>query len=102
MIKCEVTLEFTLGKNDKYKFEYLRNIVRKGKEERGKLFVGDIFECNKDIAEYLTGKNDKKLSVVKVLEIIPEKEKKETNETKKEEVKPEVKRTTRRKTTRRK
>lgn len=98
MIKCEVTVEFTLER-----FDELKNIVRKGKEEKGKLFVGDTFECNKDIAEYLTGKNDKKLSVVKVLEILPEKEKKESNkETKKEEVKPEVKRTTRRKTTRRK
>ena len=67
MIKVEVKEEFTLRK-----FDELKNIVRKSKEEKGRLFVGDIFECDKDMAEYLTGNNPLNKTVVKVIEVIPE------------------------------
>ena len=67
MIKVEVKEEFTLKK-----FNELKNIVRKSKEEKGRLFVGDIFECDKDMAEYLTGNNPLNKTVVKVIEVIPE------------------------------
>ena len=67
MVKVEVIQEFTLEK-----FNEIKNIVRKGQDEKGKLFVGDKFECTKDIAEYLTGKNAKNVTVVKVIEVIPD------------------------------
>ena len=68
MVKCEVIREFTLGR-----FGELKNIQRKAVEENGRLFVGDIFECEKELADYLTGNNIAKEIVVKVLEIKPEK-----------------------------
>ena len=68
MIKCEVIEQFTLGKYDE-----LKNIIRKDKDEKGRLFVGDIFECDIEMARYLLGNNDSQKCVVKVIEIIPEK-----------------------------
>ena len=67
MIKLEATQQFTLGR-----FKELTNIQRKGIDKEGELFVGDTFECNIDLAEYLTGNNDRKLVVAKIIEIIPE------------------------------
>lgn len=69
MIKVEVIEEFTLGK-----FNELKNITRKQKEQEGKLFIGDIFECDEKMADYLTGNNPINRAVVKVIEVIPEKE----------------------------
>ncbi len=67
MIKVEVIEEFTLGK-----FNELKNITRKQKKEEGKLFIGDTFECDKKMADYLTGNNPINRAVVKVIEVIPE------------------------------
>ena len=67
MIKVEVIKDFTLGK-----FEELKNIVRKNRDEKGRLFAGDTFECDQELCNYLTGNNAKKEVVVKVIEIIPE------------------------------
>ena len=69
MIKVEVTKEFTL-KN----FEELKNINRKCRDEQGKLFVGDTFECEKDMCDYLMGQNKLNRAVVQIVEVIPEKE----------------------------
>lgn len=69
MIKVEVTEDFTLEK-----FNELKNIIRKTKEQEGKLFIGDIFECDEKMADYLTGNNSINRAVVKVIEVIPEKE----------------------------
>jgi len=85
MVKCEVIEEFTLEK-----FDELKNIVRKSKDEKGRLFVGDTFECDENMAKYLTGDNPLNKVVVKVIEVIPE-------ETKAEE-KPAVKKVTKRTT----
>ena len=68
MIKLEAIKEFSLQR-----FDELKNIKRKGKEEKGKIFVGDTFECEKELAEYLTGNNEKKYVVAKVIEVLPEK-----------------------------
>lgn len=89
MIKVEVLEEFTLQK-----FNQLKNIVRKGKEEKGRLFKGDTFECNEDMTDYLAGNNPVHRAVVKVIEVIPEKA------VKKVETEKAVKKTTTRKTTR--
>lgn len=69
MIKVEVIEDFTLQK-----FGEIKNIERKGKSQEGKLFIGDIFECNEKMADYLTGNNSINRAVVKVIEVIPEKE----------------------------
>lgn len=68
MIKVEVIKEFTLEK-----FDELENIKRKGNDIQGKLFVGDTFECDKDMCDYLMGQNRSNSVVVKVIEVIPEK-----------------------------
>lgn len=69
MIKVEVIEKFTLKD-----FDELKNIERRGVDEKGTLFVGDTFECNKDMVDYLTGKNPLNKAVVKVVEVVPEKE----------------------------
>ena len=67
MIKLEVIEPFTLGDYGK-----LKNIKRKNQEKEGYLFVGDTFECDEKMAKYLTGENDKKKVVTKIIEVIPE------------------------------
>ena len=67
MVKVEATQQFTLGK-----FNEIKNINRKGADKPGMIFVGDTFECTPEMAKYLTGENDKNISVVKVIEVIPE------------------------------
>lgn len=69
MIKVEVIEKFTLKD-----FDELKNIERRSVDEKGTLFVGDTFECNKDMVDYLTGNNPLNKVVVKVVEIVPEKE----------------------------
>mgnify|MGYP003571459701 CR=1 FL=1 len=87
MIKVEVIEEFTLEK-----FKELKNIVRKGREEEGRLFVGDTFECETKMAEYLIEKNTEKRPFVKVIEIVSEDAKVEENASnKKQEAEVQVK-----------
>lgn len=69
MVKVEVTEDFTLER-----FDELSNIVRKGANVPGRLYVGDIFECNKGLADYLLGGNRLDKAFVKILELIPEEE----------------------------
>ncbi len=92
MIKCEVVKEFTLAR-----FSDLKNIERKGLDQNGRLFVGDTFECEKSMADYLMGDNASNEIVVKVVEVVPEKEKEKAKEEPKEE-KPKAKKTTKKKT----
>lgn len=73
MIKCEVTEYFTLKK-----FDELENIVRANENNNtkdGELFVGDTFDCTDEMAKYLTGDNENKIVVVKIVN-----EEKETND----------------------
>lgn len=69
MVKCEVTREFTLEQ-----FDELQNIERAKLDTKGRLYVKDKFDCSKEMAEYLTGGNDKGVCVVKIIEVEPEKE----------------------------
>lgn len=93
MIKCKAIKEFTLKK-----FNELKNIERANDVYvDGKIQVGDIFECNKDMADYLLGDNAKKEVVVEIIEVIPEKEEIKKVEEVKEEPKKEVKKTTKKK-----
>ena len=69
MIKVEVIKDFT------YKdFDNIKDTLKRasGRKEEGKLYVGDTFECSKQVVEYLMGKNEKNEIVVKVIEIIPD------------------------------
>lgn len=66
MIKCEVIKEFTLKR-----FNELKNIKRKNFDTKGKLYIGDTFECDEDMVKYLIGNNDKGEVVVKVIEVEP-------------------------------
>ena len=84
MIKVEVIEPFTLGK-----FDELKNIARKSVDTPGQLNVGDIFECEEEMFNYLNGKNDKGKVVVKLIEVIPAKV-----EIPEVEAKPVVKKTT--------
>lgn len=91
MIKCVVTEDFNLRE-----FAKLKNIVRKARNVEGKLFVGDTFECDEEMAEYLTGKNPLNKVVVNVIEIkeakVVEEKEEETTEVE------EPKKTTKKKT----
>lgn len=76
MIKVEVIENFDLKDFDK-----LKNIQRKNSDVKGRLFVGDTFQCDKEMADYLTGNNALNKIVVKVIEIEPKKENKEEPKT---------------------
>jgi len=64
MIKCEVISRFDLKD-----FGKLKNIQRKSVDVKGSLFVGDTFECDKEMADYLLGNNVLNKTVVKVIEV---------------------------------
>ena len=89
MIKVEVLEDFTLKD-----FSELKNIERgTNKNEVGKLFKYDKFECSKDMCEYLTGNNALNRAVVKVIEVKQEEPKVEAltdNEEPIIEVKPKI------------
>lgn len=79
MIKVEVIEKFTLA--DYKKLKNVEKIVTRKENEFG---VGDIFECDKEMVDYLTGNNAFKKEVVKVIEVKPkEMEAKETKPKKK-------------------
>ena len=71
MIRVETITQFTLVEFDK-----ITNITRRNADKQGMLFVGDTFECSKEMAEYLTGKNERGNVVVKVIEVVPKKKSK--------------------------
>lgn len=68
MIKCEVIKRFSLKDFDK-----LKNVVRYNPnlKEVGMLYSKDTFECDEEMANYLTGNNLLKEIVVKVIEVSP-------------------------------
>lgn len=72
MIKCEVIEPFTLKEFDK--LIELKRGTNKNKD--GELYVTDTFKCEKEMAEYLTGKNALEKTVVKIIEVEPIKEEK--------------------------
>lgn len=68
MIKVEVIREFTYKDFDKIEKSLIRNDINKN--EKGKLFPKDTFECTDGMAKYLTGECGYVL--VEVIEVIPE------------------------------
>ena len=85
MIKCEAVINFTLER-----FDEIKNIERKKvfQYEDKKLYIGDKFDCDEDLARYLTGDNEKKVIAVNILEVIPEEKIIEEVKEEKKEVKP--------------
>lgn len=81
MIKVEVIEKFTLA--DYKKLKNVKKVMARKENEFG---VGDTFECDKEMADYLTGNNAFKKEVVKVIEVKPE-------EIQVEEIKPKKKTT---------
>lgn len=78
MKKCEVKEYFTLKK-----FDELENLVRADENNNakdGELFVGDTFDCTEEMADYLTGNNDSKLVVVRIIGEIEDNENNEDEE----------------------
>lgn len=69
MNKVEAIKEFTLKDFDK-----LLNIIRydENKNKYGTLYEKDIFECDDEMYDYLSGNNDKNETVIKLLKRIEE------------------------------
>lgn len=70
MIKVEVIEKFTLAD-----YKKLKNVEKVMARKENEFGVGDTFECDKEMADYLTGNNSFKKEVVKVIEVKPKKEK---------------------------
>jgi hypothetical protein len=68
MIKVEVIEKFTLED-----YKKLKNVEKVQKRKENEFGVKDTFECDKEMVDYLTGNNAFNKTVVKVIEIIPEK-----------------------------
>lgn len=72
MIKVQAIQDFELKD-----FEKLKNIQRASNGNRqGWLYTGDTFECDEEMVKYLTGNNDKGVTVIKVIELKPKKKSK--------------------------
>lgn len=67
MIKVEVVERFTLAD-----FKKLKNVKKVATRKENEFGVGDTFECDKEMVDYLTGNNALKKEVVKVIEVKPE------------------------------
>lgn len=68
MIKVEAIEDFTLNE-----FNKISNIKRKLLNVEGSIYKGDTFECSKEMAKYLMGGNEQGKTVIKVIEVEPEK-----------------------------
>ena len=86
MIRCEVTRSFTLGK-----YKELINVVKVITRKENEFDKGDTFECDEEMAKYLTGNNANGDVVVRIIEVVPEEKEKKGGETKMAEVKEEKK-----------
>lgn len=69
MIRCEVIKKFTLKE-----FEKLKDVEKVGNRSKDEFDVKDTFKCEKEMADYLMGENPFNETVIKILEVEPEKE----------------------------
>lgn len=71
MIRVQVIEDFTLNDYDK-----IKDTIKRAKFDKyGSLYVGDIFECDKEMYDYLTKNNHLNKKFVKVIEWKPESKK---------------------------
>ena len=68
MIKVQATSDFKFSSMDK-----ISNLKRAGIEKENFIYKDDIFECDKKMYEYLTGKNECGYVVVELIEYKPSK-----------------------------
>lgn len=68
MIKVEALEPFTLER-----FKEINIIERKGANTYGLVNKGDIFECNEEMANYLTKGNSYQKQFIRIIEVIPKK-----------------------------
>lgn len=71
MIKVKALEGFSFGR-----FAEIKNLIRANSEDKeGHISKDDIFECNEEIAKYLTNEieNPVKRELVEIIEVIPEK-----------------------------
>ena len=66
MIKVQALQDFNFSSMNK-----IANLKRARIERENFIFKNDIFECDKKMYDYLTGKNENKVIVVKVIEYRP-------------------------------
>lgn len=85
MIKVRAKEQFTLGDFDK-----IKNLERADKSrcENGRIYEGDIFECDEGMVEYLTKTNrysveNPNRKFVEVIEVVPEEKEVKKKTTKK-------------------
>jgi hypothetical protein len=70
MIKVKVIEDFYFGR-----YAELKNVVRLHDRGMENYFCkGDTFECEQDIAYYLTKTNEKGRAFIEIIEVIPEKQ----------------------------
>ena len=81
MIKVRTIMPFTLKDYNK-----LSNVKKLFNRDLDAFDVGDTFECDEEMAQYLTGKNTKNLVAVEIVEVIPD-----VKETEQKEIKKEIK-----------
>jgi hypothetical protein len=70
MVKAEVTETFTLKDYNKVE------VISKRSDKPHEFTKGDVFKCDDETADYLSGNNALKKNVIKVLEVIPKEEEK--------------------------
>lgn len=90
MVKVEAVNNFTLGK-----FEEIKDTLVRGNEDNnlnGSIYIGDTFECDKELADYLLGGNSYNRAFVKIIEYIPDEVKEEPKEEPKPIKKPTIRR----------
>ena len=68
VIKVQATSDFNFSSMDK-----IKNLKRARIEKENYIYKDDIFECDKEMYEYLTGKNEGGHIVVKIIEYKPSK-----------------------------
>ena len=80
MVKAITIKQFSLEEFDK-----LKNVKRANtdKDKKGTLYLNDTFNCDEEMAKYLTGENSKKERVIQILEVIPDVKPKKTTTKKK-------------------
>ena len=64
MIRCKVIKDFKIKDYDK-----LKNIKRSKIDIKGKMFIGDTFECNEEMINYLMGNNIYGEKLIKIIEV---------------------------------
>ena len=86
MVKVKVIEKFTLQN-----FKELQNVSKVAQRKENEFNIGDTFECDEKMVDYLTGNNPLKKQVVEIIEVKPKEEKEEFEEEAVERIEEETK-----------